>query len=107
MIGVVNRENLYILGPEHDPKLTFEEVCFINKWYLLRIHCLTHVLVFTLSKSKIKKILNSEEKSIRKVPNQMANSRALTHQTKDNNCHIPDFIQAFSYLENNGLNLLL
>ena len=25
----------------------------------------------------------------------------------DNNCHIPDMVQAFSYVENGGLNLVL
>ena len=58
----------------------------------------------TLSaKSKITKILNSEENSKRKVPNQ------ITKHTKrmDNNGHIPDFVQAFSNVENGGLNLVL
>ena len=34
-------------------------------------------------KSKITKILNYEENSKRKIPNQMAKSKAQTHQTKD------------------------
>ena len=25
----------------------------------------------------------------------------------DNNCHIPDLVQAYSYVENDGLNLVL
>ena len=36
---------------------------------------------YTLQKTKIAKILNSEENSKRKVPNQMAKSKAQTHQT--------------------------
>ena len=47
-------------------------------------------------KSKITKILNSEKNSKRKDPTQM-----------DNNCHIPDLVQAFYYVENGGLNLVL
>ena len=34
-------------------------------------------------KSKITKILNSEENSKRKVPNEMAKSKAQTHQTNE------------------------
>ena len=34
-----------------------------------------------VAKVKLQKILNSEENSKRKVPNQMANSKAQTHQT--------------------------
>ena len=34
-----------------------------------------------LKKSKITKILNSEENSKREVPNQMAKSKAQAHQT--------------------------
>ena len=52
-------------------------------------------------KSKITKILNSEENSKQKVRNQneMAKSEGQTHQTTGNNRHIPDLVQAFSYPE--------
>ena len=49
----------------------------------------------TSEKSKITKMLNSVENSKRKVPNQMPNSKDKTHQTKDNNCHIPDCYRHF------------
>ena len=44
------------------------------------------------------------EKSLSKWKNQK-----LKHNSRmDNNCHIPDLVQAFSsYEENNGLNLVL
>ena len=54
--------------------------------------CSTSKIV--LIKSKITKILNSEENSNRKVPSQMAKSNDKTHL--DNNCHIPDLVQAIS-----------
>ena len=53
-------------------------------------------------KSKITKILNSEENSKRKVPNQ----KHKHFKRIDNNCHIPNLVQAFSYVENSGLNLV-
>ena len=56
-------------------------------------------------KSKITKVLNSEENSKRKVPNQITKSNHKTHQRINNNCHIPDFVQSFSNVENRGLNL--
>ena len=38
----------------------------------------------------------------------MAKSNDKTHKNRmDKNCHIPDFIQAFSNVENGGLNLVL
>ena len=47
-------------------------------------------------------------KSIRKVHNHMAKSNNKTHQKRmDKNCHIPDLVQAFSNVENGGLNLVL
>ena len=53
---------------------------------------------------KITKIQNSEENSNQKVPNQMTKSNNKTHQKRmDNNCHIPDLVQAFSNVENGGL----
>ena len=57
-------------------------------------------------RSKITKILNSKENSKWKVPNEMAKSKAQTHQNMDYNCHIPDYVQAFTYVENSGLNLV-
>ena len=42
----------------------------------------------------------------RKVHNHMAKSNDKTHKKwMDNNCHIPDLVQAFSNVENGGLNL--
>ena len=58
-------------------------------------------------KSKITNILNSEVISKRKVPNQMANQKLKHIKRLDNNCYIPDLIQAFSNVENGGLNLVL
>ena len=60
-----------------------------------------------LEKSKITKILNSEENSIMKVPNQMANQIIKHIKRMVNNCHIPDLVQAFSNVENGGLNMVL
>ena len=37
----------------------------------------------------------------------MAKSKAQTHHMDDNNCHIPDLAQPFSYVENGGVNLVL
>ena len=38
----------------------------------------------------------------------MAKSNNKTHQKRKNkNCHIPDSVQAFSNVENGGLNLVL
>ena len=44
------------------------------------------------------------ENSKRKVPNQMAKSNDKTHQM---NRQLPDLVQAFSNVENGGLNLIL
>ena len=60
-----------------------------------------------LLKSKITKILNSEENSKRKVSNQMVKSNDKHIKQIDNHCHIPDLVQAFSNVENSGLNLVL
>ena len=47
-------------------------------------------------------------KSIPEVHNHMAKSNKKTHQKRmDKNCHIPDLVQAFSNVENGGLNLFL
>ena len=70
---------------------------------LLREQVNTHLH----AKSKIPKYLNSEEYSKSKVTNQMTKSKAQTHQTNKDNCHIPELVQAFSYAENGGLNLIL
>ena len=37
----------------------------------------------------------------------MAKSNDNTYQRMDNNCHIPDLVQAFSNVGNGGLNLVL
>ena len=60
--------------------------------------------------SSITKILNSEENSKWKAPNEMAKSKAQTYETKGQqlvNCHIPDLVQSLSHVENGGLNLVL
>ena len=59
------------------------------------------------TKSKMTKIQNSKEISKRKVPNQMAKSKAQHIKRMDNNGYILDLFQAFSYIENGGLNLVL
>ena len=46
-------------------------------------------------KSKITKILNFKENSKRRVPNQMAKAKVQHIKRMDNNCHIPDLVQAF------------
>ena len=47
-------------------------------------------------------------KSNRKVLKHMAKSNDKTHQKRmDNKCYIPDLVQAFSNVENGGLNLVL
>ena len=56
--------------------------------------------------AKITKILNSEENSKRKVCNQMANQMIKHIKRIENNCHIPDLVQAFSNVENGALNLV-
>ena len=58
-------------------------------------------------KSKITKILNSEENSKRKVLIKWQNQMIKHIKQMDNNCNIPDLVQAFSNVENGGLNLLL
>ena len=61
-----------------------------------------------LKKNKITKILNLEEnqfgKSIITWQNQIT-KRIKKRMVK--NCHIPDLVQAFSNVENGGLNLVL
>ena len=47
--------------------------------------------------------MNSEENSKRKVPNQMAKSNDKHIKRMENHCHIPDFVQTFSNVENGGL----
>ena len=37
----------------------------------------------------------------------MAKSKAQTHQSSGYFCHIPDLVQAFSYVEDGSLNLAL
>ena len=37
----------------------------------------------------------------------MANSKAKTHQRIENNCHISEIVEAFPYVENCELNLVL
>ena len=51
--------------------------------------------------------MNTEENSKWKVPNQIAKSNDKHIKLMDNNCHIPDLVQAFSNVENGGLNLVL
>ena len=59
-------------------------------------------------KSKNHKNTELRGKSNRKVHNHMAKSNNKTHQKRmDKNCHIPDLVQAFSNVENGGLNLVL
>ena len=60
-----------------------------------------------ISKNKITRILNSEENSILKVPNQMAKSLLKHIKQMDKYWHIPDLVEAFSYVEHGGLNLVL
>ena len=55
---------------------------------------------FKIKKRKKTKIANSEIYSKRKTNSQMLKSKAQTHETYDNNCHIPDLVQAFSYVVN-------
>ena len=64
---------------------------------------------FLLKKKEVKS-QNTElrGKSNQKVHIHMAKSNDKTHQKRmDNNCHIPDLVQAFSNVENGGLNLVL
>ena len=57
--------------------------------------------------SKITKILNSDENQI-EMSLTMAKSNDKTHQKwMNNNCHIPDLVQAFSNVENSGLNIVI
>ena len=61
-----------------------------------------------MEKSKITKILNSEENQFGKSIITWQNQKNKTHQKRmDKNCHIPDLVQAFSNVENGGLNLVL
>ena len=49
------------------------------------------------------KITELRVKFNRKVPNHMAKSNDKTHLKRmDNNCHIPDLVQAFSNVEHGG-----
>ena len=58
-------------------------------------------------KSKITKILNSEENSIGNSLITWQNQMTKHIKRMDNKCHIPDLVQAFSNVENGGLNLVL
>ena len=52
--------------------------------------------------------MDVKSKFNRKVPNHMTKTYDKTHQKRmGNNCHIPDLLQAFSNVENGGLNLVL
>ena len=99
-------------------KVTNEEMIYVsttkNKTYsmssMLMIVCLSILAWFSsfIVKSKITKILNLKEnlfgKSIITWQNQ------ITKRIKngmDKNCNIPDLVQAFSNVENGGLNLVL
>ena len=70
-------------------------------------------LIFLGKKCQAQKKYNHKKtklrgKSIRRVHNHMAKSNNKTHQQRmDKNCHIPDLVQAFSNVENGGLNLIL
>ena len=71
------------------------------------IFFLENISICTLSTDLVK---NTElrEKSNRKVPYHMGNSNNKTHKKRmDKNCHVPDLVQAFSNVENGGLNLNL
>ena len=54
------------------------------------------LICFVTVKSKITKILNSEENSKRKFLIKWQNQKLKHIKQMDNNCHIPDLIQAFS-----------
>ena len=54
------------------------------------------------TKNKITKILNSDENS---KQNSLINCQNQKLKRMVNNCYIPDLVQAFSYVENCGLNL--
>ena len=62
----------------------------------------TTMSLYLNEKSKITKILNSEENLIGKSIITLQNKKRM-----DKSCHIPDLIQAFSNVENGGLNLVL
>ena len=49
-----------------------------------------------IDKKLITKILNSEENSKRKVPNQRQNQMIKHIKQMDKNCHISDLVQTFS-----------
>ena len=67
-----------------------------------------HLFVeFTVYKRKITKILNSEENSIGKSLITWQNQMTKHIKRTDNNCYIPDLVQAFSNVENGSLNLVL
>ena len=53
------------------------------------------------------KLLNSKENSKSEVPNQTVNQKLKHTKRVDNNYHIPDVVQALSYLANGGLKLVL
>ena len=65
------------------------------------------VLGLASIKSKITKILNSEENSFGKSLITWQNQMTKHIKRLDNNCHIPELVQAFSNVENDGLNLVL
>ena len=60
-----------------------------------------------LVKSKTTKILNSEENSKKKSLIKLQNQKLKYVKRIDSNCHIPDLVQAFSYVGNGGLKLVL
>lgn len=51
--------------------------------------------------------MNSEENSNSNVPNQMTNQTLKHPKRMDKNCLISDMDQAFSFVDNGGLNLIL
>ena len=55
-------------------------------------------------KSKITKVLNSEENSKRGFPFKWQNQKLKHIKRMDNNFHIPELVQAFSYVEHGRLN---
>ena len=73
----------------------------LNSRRRLNAHFTNTIFLVYTEKSNITKILNSEENLKLKVPNQMAQSQIVKHIKRiDNNYHIPELVQAFSYVEN-------
>ena len=62
---------------------------------------------FSLIKSKIPKILNSEEIQNRKLLFKWQDQKLKHIKRMDNICPISDLVQAFSYKESGGLDLVL